>query len=580
MKKFIYTTLFLFLVTFSSRGVVFAADISCVADKNTVTENQTFTVSVYTDTRGANINNSEGVISFPTDLLTVESVNSNGSIFSIWVEQPTFSNTKGIINFNGGIPTPGYIGTKGKIVNIFFKAKKSGVAKILFSSANVYANDGMGTDVTSLKNGTTIIINPIKVSEIISDIIPKDTPAITTTLASGNLPAAPVVASIEMPDEESWYSLNTGTFSWKLPSGVTTVQLLLNNSSDSTPSVTYSPGIEKKELKNLTDGIHYLHVRFKNSAGWGKTTHRKIKIDTISPSKLEVASSISVDDLISLRMTAEDKTSGLDKYKVSIDGVLTSDVNTQGGETNISLPPTSLGNHDIGIVVYDKAGNLSEKVMTLEFPKIKSPEITKYPESIKKGEQIEILGNSYPNTDIRIWLQSEGGNPKSYLVKTLDDKTFSFISLPVDKSGTVTFWAEALLKNDTISPPSLKYIVIVNRFDLLQLNLFTAPFIPIYLSLLLLLLILLYIAYLLSKRNKKSPRKIVVDLEQTEDDIHRVFRIIKEDVKQSFRILKDEKIKNKLSVEDVEVFETLTKDIAEAEDYFIKKIKNIERNDL
>lgn len=207
MKKKLYFIVILFLVFLFSWGNVHAASIFSAADKNNITENQTFTVSVYTDTQGVNINAIEGLITFPKDLLRVESVNNNGSIFSIWTEQPTFSNTNGAISFNGGVPAPGYIGTKGKVMSILFKAEKPGTAQINFSSAGIYANDGVGTNVISDKNGITINIAPQKKVEkqigIPMEVPSAVLPVIESPVVTPIVETPIEVPQMKIPSEES-----------------------------------------------------------------------------------------------------------------------------------------------------------------------------------------------------------------------------------------------------------------------------------------------------------------------------------------------------------------------------------------
>lgn len=105
------------------------------------------TANVFINTENTAINNAEASINFSKDLLEVISVSKSGSIFSLWVEEPSFSNGAGSISFNGGLPTPGYNGTAGKAISIVFRAKAAGTASVVFSSCAVRANDGFGTNV-------------------------------------------------------------------------------------------------------------------------------------------------------------------------------------------------------------------------------------------------------------------------------------------------------------------------------------------------------------------------------------------------------------------------------------------------
>ena len=120
---------------------------------------ETVRVSVLVNTNSVAINNAETTVNFPADLLQVTSVSTNGSIFPMWVESPTFSNTGGTISFNGGVPNPGFTGSTGKVVDITFKVKKLGVATLSFSSASILANDGLGTEVFQSSGKASLQLN-------------------------------------------------------------------------------------------------------------------------------------------------------------------------------------------------------------------------------------------------------------------------------------------------------------------------------------------------------------------------------------------------------------------------------------
>jgi hypothetical protein len=135
-----------------------AATLSISPSSSNVSVGNIITVKVYVNTLGKSINNGEATIQFPTDMLDVISVTKNSSIFSLWVEEPSFSNNTGIITFNGGIPNPGWTGSRGYITSITFKAKKQGVASILLSDGAVRENDGLGTNILTAKSGSTISI--------------------------------------------------------------------------------------------------------------------------------------------------------------------------------------------------------------------------------------------------------------------------------------------------------------------------------------------------------------------------------------------------------------------------------------
>ncbi|HLP86578.1 MAG TPA: cohesin domain-containing protein [Candidatus Paceibacterota bacterium] len=154
---------------------LFAASLSILPNPSNISTGGTTVMKVYVNTEGKSINNAEAVIQFPVDTLQVVSISKSSSIFSLWVEEPSFSNITGKINFNGGIPTPGYIGSNGYIASITFKAKTAGVAPIIFLSGAVRENDGLGTDILTSKKGSMINVSAPKPKDTVKKVEPKET---------------------------------------------------------------------------------------------------------------------------------------------------------------------------------------------------------------------------------------------------------------------------------------------------------------------------------------------------------------------------------------------------------------------
>ena len=74
---------------------------------------RTLSVSVYVSSAGQAINSASGIISFPQDKLEVTSLSRTGSIFTLWVQEPSFSNSAGTVNFEGVVLNPGFTGATG-----------------------------------------------------------------------------------------------------------------------------------------------------------------------------------------------------------------------------------------------------------------------------------------------------------------------------------------------------------------------------------------------------------------------------------------------------------------------------------
>ena len=100
MRNKIFVVVFLFITFFAFSEQADAAALRMKPSQAEVTVGNIVRIQVAVDTQGKVINNTESVVQFPTDLLEVVSLDSASSIFSLWVENPSFSNTTGQVTFN------------------------------------------------------------------------------------------------------------------------------------------------------------------------------------------------------------------------------------------------------------------------------------------------------------------------------------------------------------------------------------------------------------------------------------------------------------------------------------------------
>jgi len=107
----------------------------------------TINIALLVNTLNQSINAVEGKITFPSDKLEVTSISKENSIISLWAQEPITSSNS--VAFSGGLPSPGFIGTAGKVMTISFKVKSDGDAVIGIEDAQVLANDGFATNILS-----------------------------------------------------------------------------------------------------------------------------------------------------------------------------------------------------------------------------------------------------------------------------------------------------------------------------------------------------------------------------------------------------------------------------------------------
>ncbi|MCK4782024.1 hypothetical protein KAS79_03850 [Candidatus Parcubacteria bacterium] len=120
---------------------------------------QSFSVNIMLNTDGAAVNAAQAVLYYPSAQLKVIKVSKTNSIFGMWVKEPVYSNGAGTIIFGGGLPSPGYTGSSGKVLNVIFQGKFSGQAKLYFGKEIILADDGRGTNIFKLSKGGSYFIN-------------------------------------------------------------------------------------------------------------------------------------------------------------------------------------------------------------------------------------------------------------------------------------------------------------------------------------------------------------------------------------------------------------------------------------
>lgn len=222
-KKYLLILPLFFLLSFFGKAE--AATLYFSPASGNETTGNIMNVNVLVNTQGQTINSADTIIIYPTKFLEVVSISKSSSIFSLWVEEPTFSNSSGTINLSGGLPSPGYNGTAGKIIGITFRLKVAGSASLVFSSGAVRANDGYGTDVLSSLGTATYTITPAPVAPVVptpedAEVVPPQAEESPLILDLGNLapnPQADEGVSINIPPWRVIWAWTIKVFSVAIP---------------------------------------------------------------------------------------------------------------------------------------------------------------------------------------------------------------------------------------------------------------------------------------------------------------------------------------------------------------------------
>jgi hypothetical protein len=120
-----------------------------------IQKNERFVVIVAVETPQS-ANTFAATIRFPADLLEVTNITKEDSLIDIWVQEPVWSNEKGLIDMSGGT-IKGFQGG-GKVARIEFNPKATGEAVIDFDDASVLAHDGRGTEILGKQRDITYLI--------------------------------------------------------------------------------------------------------------------------------------------------------------------------------------------------------------------------------------------------------------------------------------------------------------------------------------------------------------------------------------------------------------------------------------
>jgi hypothetical protein len=353
--------LFTFLLVGLFTGAVWyaphahAASLSIGPTGGTFTVGSTFEVSIFLDTEKESVNALDIAFSFPPDKLQLVSPTTGQSIISVWTGQPRFNNATGRVDLEGGMPG-GINISNGLITALTFRVKAVGTAAVRFmDGSRVLLNDGLGTDVLR-RTG----------SGVYQLILPP--------------PQGPTVVSRTHPDQSKWYNVKSVALEWTLPGSFAEgFSYLLNSEPIDIPD-NISEGERSNVIyKSVEDGVRYFHIRAYREGAWGGTTHFALNIDSTPPADFPlqiIPDSRTTRHQPVVQFLTTDALSGIDHYELKI--VSLSPVPevqaAENGNQELFIeaqspyvtPELALGDYDVIVRAYDKAGNIREVAERLE----------------------------------------------------------------------------------------------------------------------------------------------------------------------------------------------------------------------
>ena len=151
-KKFLTFLIFFLLVVLVKP--VPADALNIYIDKPTsVNVGDSVVLKIFIDTEGKEINTLEGILKV-SGTTNISSINTGGSIFNLWTEKPSISNTQEIY-FTGGTEG-GIYGKNLRLFNFTITPTVEGIISIKPKELFAYLNDGIGTKIIGSNTGFEI----------------------------------------------------------------------------------------------------------------------------------------------------------------------------------------------------------------------------------------------------------------------------------------------------------------------------------------------------------------------------------------------------------------------------------------
>lgn len=403
-------------ILFSSQ--VHAATFELALSKDIVNAKDDITVLVTINSEGQNINTAQSTISFPSSLLEVSKIDHTNSVFSFWLQEPIFDNTKGTVTFVGGALS-GLNGPGLKIMQIGFKVKGSGTGRLGVTDGAITASDGTGSNVYNTSKG--LDINIPATSNFQAVTLQRSQQA---AIIAKKLPPQPTIDIPFYPDPTLWNN-RSAMFQakWNIGSDIIQAGISIDKNTTFSPAASKEALLGNKIFPAMQDGISYIHLRLANNIGWGPVLNYRIALDTTPPNSFKITSDSNFktsDPKPVINFTSSDLTSGIDNYIIKLDDgvVITTNLN------KYQFEPLLPGAHKITVSAADKAGNITSQTENLEILPIAAPIITYLSRNIIVNEgNITAGGTSSEKGEILIQ------------VKDSKKQIITEVSVPVNDNG-------------------------------------------------------------------------------------------------------------------------------------------------
>lgn len=339
------------MVNVDASKLLTRVEVSLSPRSGSFEEGSTFQVPIYLNTRHRSINGIEVRVNFDQNKLFIVNPTGSQSIIGVWVEPPSYNNTRGTASYVGVVPN-GITTDKGLISTITFKAKAPGSAAVSISTTSkILLNDGLGSEAV------------IDYGRATYTILPK-------------APEGVQIFSETHTVQSDWYNNNTPVVSWVKDTGVDGFSFELDNKPNTVPDNTVETLETTTTYEALQDGLWYFHIKSRRYGVWSTTGHFLLRIDTVPPAEFDpevnyLSASVIDTERLLVSFFTTDNLSGVSHYEVGVidkrEPATESPVFIQA-QSPYQMPLPQGGKFEIIIRALDFAGNVRDVSVDVRAP--------------------------------------------------------------------------------------------------------------------------------------------------------------------------------------------------------------------
>ena len=538
-----------------------------------------FTASFRVDSEGVSLNAAEAALSFESEKLEVVSVSKSGSMFSLWTQEPTFSNSSGSISFGGGIPSPGYNGSSGLLFSATLRMKAQGNAVLQYVSGLVLANDGSGTNI-------------LRTSRSASYSTPAPKPATLPTptpIALPNPPSIPTISSpthpinfLEKPDASSWSNNNNPEFNWKSDLDATSFSYTFDQNPSTIPDTVSEGSMVVKTYTDVEGGLWFFHARAQNAGGWSQVSHYEIHVDATPPEPFTVEI-VEGRDVTTpaphARFVTKDLMSGIAQYEVQLGKDSGRRISPEETSPSVALGPFSPGTYAVRVTAYDRAGNHQEAFAEFTVRELESPVITAYTKTLGSDEVIFLEGKAPPGGFVLVAIERPDGR-ESVSREIAVNGDWLFLGKQYRAPGKWRITVQSKSKDGALSDAKAEVAIEVIA-TAVRIGKYAITYVVAYsyggIALAAIVAILLGVVFMHRKKLRRMHTRLLKEITEAERAVRTGFRMLREDIIEELHTIDALQVLRPLTPVEEGRREKLLKDLAFIEFHINKEVQDIEQ---